>query len=115
MKAVQIGMAEAKILFVVCYYVILGIFGLVTLTYFEATNPSNLKAIMEYFRCQLPGFHPDEGNQCGQKPSVRLLPFNVLSAVGIIQLGFIPLVILVFTVRFTKPNCHGWKKLKGSN
>ena len=110
-KVIQIGKAEAKVLFVVCYYVILGVFGLITLTYFEATNPSNLVAIGEYFKCQMPGFHPSEGNVCGTRPSVRLLPFNILSAVGIIQLGFIPVVILVFTVTYTKPDCQKWKKL----
>ena len=110
-QVVQVGKAEAKVLFVVCYYVILGVVGLVTLTYFEATNPSNLVAIGEYFKCQLPGFYSKEVNHCGRRPSVRLLPFNVLSGVGIVQLAFIPVVILVFTVTFTKSDCAKWKTL----
>ena len=109
-RFVQVGKAEARVLFVVCYYVLLGIIGIVTLTYFEATNPSNLVAIKDYFNCQLPGYHPNERNHCGTRPSVRLLPFNVLSAVGIVQLAFIPVVILVFTVSCTKSNCDKWKK-----
>lgn len=99
-----VGKAEAKVLFVVCYYVLLGVFSLVTLTYFEATNPSNLAAVREYFKCQLSGYQPGEESHCGKRPNVRLLPFNILSAVGIVQLAFIPVVILVFTVRFSKPN-----------
>lgn len=110
-QIIQVGKAEAKVLFVVCYYVILGVFGLITLTYFEATNPSNIVAIGEYFKCQLPGFHPWEVNHCGKRPSVRLLPFNILSGVGIVQLAFIPVVILVFTVTCTKSDCAKWKKL----
>ena len=111
-QVIQVGKAEAKVLFVVCYYVILGVFGLITLTYFEATNPSNIVAVGEYFKCQLPGFHPHEINHCGKRPSVRLLPFNILSAVGIVQLAFIPVVILVFTVTCSKSDCAKWKKFK---
>lgn len=104
------GKAEGKVLFIVCYYV-MGIFGLVSLTYFETTNPSNLAAVNEYFKCQLPGFQPGEGNRCGERPSVGLLPFNILSAVGIVQMAFIPVVVLLFTVSFKKPNCDRLKKL----
>ena len=111
-QIIQVGKAEAKVLFVVCYYVILGVFGLITLTYFEATNPSNLVAVGEYFKCHFTGFHPGEVSHCGKRPSVRLLPFNILSAVGIVQLAFIPVVILVFTVTCTKSDCAKWKKIK---
>ena len=109
---IQVGRAEAKVLFVVCYYVILGVFELITLTYFKATNPSNIVAIGKYFKCQLPGFRPHETNYCGKRPSVRLLPFNILSGVGIVQLAFIPVVILVFTVTCTKSDCAKWKIFK---
>ena len=108
---VHVGKAEAKVLFVVCYYVLLGIVGLVTLTYFEAMNPSNLAAISEYFKCHLPGFRPGERNHCGERPSVQLLPFTVLSAVGIVQLAFIPVVVLVFSVSYTRSNCKRLKEL----
>ena len=114
-KVAQVGKAEAKILFVVCYYVILGMISLVTFTYIEATNPSNLSAIEEYFVCQRSGFHPSEGNQCGERPSVRLFPLNILSAVGILQLALLPVVILIFTVSCTKPNCQKWKKISRRN
>ena len=111
-KLSQVGIAEARVLFVVCYYVLLGVIGLVTLTYFEATNPSNLVAVREYFKCQEYGYHLSEGNVCGRRPSVRLLPFNVLSGVGIVQLAFIPVVILVFTVSCTctSSNCSKCRK-----
>lgn len=111
-KFLQVGKAEAKVLFVVCYYVLLGIISLVTLTYFEATNPSNLEAVKDYFLCHRPGFLPGEKNYCGRRPSVRLLPFNILSGVGIIQLAFIPVVILVFTVscNCTKSSCKKCRK-----
>ena len=108
--SIRVGKAEAKVLFIVCYYVLLEIVGLVMLTYFEATNPSNLIAISEYFNCHLPGFLPGERGRCGSRPSVQLLPFSVLSAVVITQLAFIPVVVLVFTVSFTRTNCERLRK-----
>ena len=109
--SIRVGKAEAKVLFVVCYYVLLEIVGLVTLTYFEATNSYNLAAISEYFKCNLPGFLPGERGRCGSRPSVQMLPFSILSAVVITQLAFIPVVVLVFTVSFTRSNCETLRKL----
>lgn len=114
-SSTRVRKPEAKVLFIVCYYVLLEIVGLVTLTYFEATNPSNLAAISEYFNCHLPGFLPGENGRCGSRPSVQLLPFSILSAVVITQLAFIPMVVLVFTVSFTRSNCEKLRKLCGRN
>lgn len=109
--SIRVGKPEAKVLFVVCYYVLLEIVGLVMLTYFEATNPANLAAISEYFKCHLPGFLPGERGRCGNRPSVQMLPFSILSAVVITQLAFIPVVVLVFAVSFTRSNCETLRKL----
>ena len=101
-------MAEIKILCIVCYYVGLAIFILLTLTYFEATHDAQLEALMEYTEYNLPGFHSDE-LESGDSgiPYVRLQWFYVLSAIGILQVILIPVVILVFTVRCTgKFHCH---------
>ena len=104
-QVILYGKAEVKILCIVCYYVSLGIFILLSLTYFEVTQDAQLEALMDYTECNLPGFHPSEveGDECGDSgiPFVRLRPYYVLSAIGIFQLIFIPLVILVFTVRCT--------------
>lgn len=102
-QVIQYGKVEAKILCIVCYYVSLGTFVLLALTYFEATHGVQLETIMDYLECQLPGFHPSElgSNRCGDSgiPFVRLQPFFALSAIGILQLTLIPVVILGFTVR----------------
>ena len=104
-QVIQYGRAEVKILCIVCYYVSLGTFVLLALTYFEATHDVQLATLMDYLECQLPGFHPSglENNECGDSdiPFVRLEPFYALSAIGILQITLIPVVILVFTVRCT--------------
>ena len=81
----------------------MGVFVLLSLTYFEATHTDKLKAIMEYLECQLSGFHPElEGeDQCGEIPIVQHSLFDVLSAVGTFQFVLVPVVILVFTVKCT--------------
>jgi hypothetical protein len=110
-QVIQYGRAEVKVLCIVCYYVSLGIFVLLALIYFEATHDAQLEALMDYVDCNLPGFHPSEleGDECGDTgiPYVRLEPFYVLSAIGIFQLTLIPVVILVFTIRWNgKFRCH---------
>ena len=107
-QVIQYGKAEIKILCIVCYYVGLAIFILLTLTYFEATHDAQLEALMEFTEYNLPGFHSDE-LESGDSgiPYVRLQWFYVLSAIGILQVILIPVVILVFTVRCTgKFHCH---------
>ena len=104
-QVIQYGKAEAKIFYIVCYYVSLGTFVLFALTYFEATHNIQLEALADYMECHLPGFHPSdlERDECGDSgiPYVRLQPFYALSAIGIFQLTLIPVVILVFTMRCT--------------
>ena len=98
-----------KVLCIVCYYVGLVIFILLTLTYFEATRDTQLEALTEYTECNLPGFLPNEleSDECVDSgvPYVRLQWFYVLSAIGILQVILIPVIILVFTVRCTGKFC----------
>ena len=99
-QIIQFGKAEVKILCVICYYVSVGIFVILPLTYFEATNATQLKAITEYLECQLPGIYTNEiENDCGNSdiPTVRLRPFYVLSVIGVLQAALIPAVILAYT------------------
>ena len=95
----HIGKAEAKISFIVCYYVLMGTVALTTYTYFITTANDTSEALQAYFTCQSIGIQPDR--DCGDPPDVRLQAFYTLAAVAAILPGLLPLVILIFIVNCT--------------
>ena len=86
--------AEAKILFIMCYYVLLGTLVLTLFTYFETNIDVEYQAVKQYFACQSTGVQ--FGMDCGDTPQG---PLTSLTAVAIILTGLLPLVVITFTVK----------------
>ena len=98
-RQIHIGIAEAKVFMIVCYYVILGSVGLSTYTYFITTDDDTAEAFQHYFMCQSVGVVP--GLDCGDLPNVRLQEFGKLASVAATLIGLSPLVSLIFVVRLS--------------
>jgi uncharacterized membrane protein len=99
-KSKQTGLlkkAEAKILFIMCYYVLVGTLVLTLFTYFEATKEAEFQVIETFFICQSSGL--ESGNDCGDTPQVHLAGFDSLSALAIILIGLLPSVVIAFTLK----------------
>ena len=89
--------AEAKILFIMSYYIILGTLVLALFSYIEAISDVEYRTVEEYFTCQSMGLQP--GKHCGETPQAHLATLTSLSAVAIILTGLLPLVVIAFTVQ----------------
>ena len=92
-----IGKAQAKILFIVCYYIVLGSIVLTLFTYYQVAGEADIQAVTRHFACQSVGIQ--SGRDCGDVPNVHLKEFDSLTALGIILMGLLPAVILIFTVK----------------
>ena len=79
--------------------IILGCLGLSSFTYLIATSNEAVVAFQEYFTCHSFGIVP--GLDCGDSPNVRLQVFGALVLVSVILIGLIPLINLIFTVKWT--------------
>ena len=100
MKSKQAGLlkkAEAKIIFIMCYYILAGTLVLTLFILSEATNDVEFQAIEQFFVCQSTGLQ--SGKDCGDTPRVHLAAFNSLSALAIVLIGLLPAVVLAFTVK----------------
>lgn len=95
--------AEAKILFIMCYYILLGTLVLTLYTTFEANIDAEFWTTEQYFACQSTGLQL--GKDCGVKPQGSL---TSLSIIAVILTGLLPLVVITFTV---KCNCKQPTKL----
>lgn len=89
--------AEAKILFIMIYYILLGTLVLALFTYIEATSDVEYRVLEVHFACQSTGVQP--GKDCGVTPQVQLSTLTSLSAVAILLTGLFPMVVIAFTVR----------------
>ena len=93
-----IGKAQAKILFIVCYYIVTAIIALIIFVNFEVKGDRERKAIIEHFTCQSAGMQI--GRDCGKSISERIHQFSVSAAVSTILVSLLPAVILVFSVKY---------------
>lgn len=93
--------AEAKILFIMCYYILLGTVVLTLFTYLEESgeNPEVFQAIEQHFACHSTGIQP--GKDCGIPPRAFLSAYSALSAVSTILTGLLPTVVMAFTLKYT--------------
>lgn len=94
--------AEAKILFIMCYYILLGAVALALFTYLEedrVDSPEMLRTREQQFKCQSTGLEP--GKDCGKGQQSFFSIFNVLSAVTTVLIGLLPVVVLAFTLKCT--------------
>ena len=73
---------------------------LTSYSYYQVTDEADIQALSRYFFCQSTGIQ--SGRDC-EVPAVHLKVFDSLSALGIILIGLLPAVILIFTV---KCNCN---------
>ena len=89
--------AKAKILFIMCYYILLGALVLTLFTYLEAVGGTVYEAIEQHFTCQSAGL--ETGRDCGKTLQEQLSPFKALSTLSTIVSGLLPSVILAFTVK----------------
>ena len=97
----SVGKAQAKILFIVCYYIASGTIVLTLFTYYQVVGEADIQAVTRHFACQSAGIQ--SGRDCGDVPNVHLKLFDSFAALGIILTGLLPAVVLIFTV---KCNCN---------
>ena len=95
-----IGKAQAKILFIMCYYIITAIIALSVFVNFEVKGERQRQDLREHFVCQSAGMQ--DGRDCGDSIGERLHDFSVLAAVSIILISLLPTVVLVFSVKCAK-------------
>ena len=100
----MVGKAQAKILFIVCYYIVTGTLFLIPLMYYQVTEEAAIQAVSRYFVCQSTGIQ--SGRDCGEVSAIYLAVFDSLSTLGIILICLLPAVVLIFTVKCTKCNCN---------
>ena len=98
--------AEAKILLIMCYYILLGTVVLTLFTYLEESgeNPEVMQAIEQHFTCQSTGIQ--SGKDCGKPLRTFLSAYSALSAVSTILSGLLPMVIMAFTLKCTCTCTH---------
>ena len=92
-------------MFILWYYTILGILGLVSSTYFNTTTDSNLSALRGLFQCESVGVRPDKDSCAELRRVVTFKPFFNAGLVVIVLLGLIPVVVLIFTIDVSKFKC----------
>ena len=88
--------AQAKILAVMVYYIVMGSLALSTYSYFLATDDGDFEAYTTYFNCQSVGIVPDR--DCGEPPSIQTSALHRLATASFFLQGFLPTVILIFVV-----------------
>ena len=94
---VMIRKAEAKIMFIMTYYILVGTIVLTLFTYLEAIGEVVYQTVELHYTCQSTGVEPDK--DCGKSPRDQLSVFRSLSVVSTIVSGLLPLVVLAFTVK----------------
>ena len=99
----NVGKAQAKILFIMCYYIALGTIVLTLFTYYQVVGEADIQAVTSHFACQSAGIQ--SGRDCGDVPNVHLKLFDSLTALGIILTGLLPAVVLIFTVKCNSKCC----------
>ena len=77
----------------------MGCLGLSAFTYLTTTDVETTLAFQDYFTCHSYGIVP--GLDCGDPPNLRLQVFATLASLSISLIGLIPLVNLIFTVKWT--------------
>ena len=87
-KVGNVGKAEIKITAIIIYYVLIGVMGLATTTYFERYNTD---AISQYIVCQSSGME-----SCQEVLHIRSNDEIFAVAASIVVLSFLPVVVILF-------------------
>ena len=96
-KIAPIGKAQAKILFVVCYYIVSGILVLTVYSYYQVAGEASIQAVTRHFACQSAGIQ--SGRDCGDVPEIYVEVFDSLLALSLVLISLLPAVILVFMIK----------------
>lgn len=108
-KNSRITKAQLKIMFILWYYIIIGILGLASFAFLNTTTDSTLNTLRDLFQCESVGIHPNEDNCAELRRSVTFRPFINARLVVNLLLGLIPVFVLIFTFDVSLLKC---KKIK---
>ena len=108
-----LGMAERKILIVLCYYVVVASFSLTQYTVVVRNLDAFDAQLEKYFICELSGHDPS--NPCDRN-EFRQLSNPGITAVTFVLLGLFPLFNLIYALNYEEllkrcRACFGIKKL----
>ncbi len=89
--------SNARVLIILCYFVIFGIVVLSTFTVSMINFPLFVTEIRTYFECEAEGVAPGNANACEEsRQAVESLVNPVTTTIALVVLGFYPAVNLVY-------------------
>ena len=99
LRFLKLSSAQSKLLFVLCYYVIITLVSLTGLTIASREGPAFAKEVVRYFTCELRGYnpsHPCDRSQLDKRHHPGLV------SISFIFVGLYPLVNFFFTTNLTE-------------
>ncbi len=96
-QGIKISSAESKILFILCYYVVMTVIALSGLTIISWKGPAFVQAYFHYFLCERAGYNPD--SPC-DRSKIDDLHQAGLVAISFIFVGLFPVINFIFTANF---------------
>lgn len=94
---IAIGTAERKILFALCYYLVLSVFALTSFTLGTRNGGTFAEQLFNHFACERNGQDPENPNLCDRN-DFRQLSNPEVTAVVFILLSLFPVVNLVYAL-----------------
>ena len=91
---------DVKMLTVILYYIIVGVMGLITITYSEIKAKPNRDHLVELFGCESTG-----SQDCSDVNLNTLDTLNELNVVVISMIAFLPIVAVLFSFKIPKKCC----------
>ena len=101
-KISRVGKAQVKIMFVFCYYIVLGGLVLGVFSYYVGISDRLIADQQKFFACESLG--TNTGKDCQALKSSAIEAFSDLALVGFIMQGLVSFVVLIFTI-----DCKGKK------
>lgn len=90
-KVAKIGKAQVKIAFITVYYILIGVMGMVTFTYYRASR-THQEVITEYILCEISGM-PD----CILNLGVTADIFYALTTIVVLLVSLLPVMAILFS------------------
>ena len=85
-------MREVKLSVIIFYYIIVGVMGLITITYLEVKAKPNRESLVELFICESTG-----NKDCSHLNLGNLDTLNALAVVVISMIAMLPVAVLLFS------------------
>ncbi len=95
-KVEKVARAQIKLLIILIYYVINGVFGIANVTYTQLVQPGERRIVYEYFVCESTG-----SKDCHLERSLDAIR-PLLIIFNIVIFTCMPLFIFIFSVDFRK-------------